>query len=370
MNDHVQLIEASELTTDHDEAWHQQRQGGIGSSEVYELLSGGALDVYHRKTRPRGKKRDPINTGQLRGRILEPHIAEWYGKATGRGVRRAGQRQHPDKPWARAEPDRIIFADASRSAGFQGTGVLEVKAPFSYIYREILEDGIRSATTCQLFHQMFVMGYSWGSFSAGNLESDPPMVAFDVQRDDPFIELLEEFIERFWFEHVVAMVPPDPDEWDVLGSALLRDVQDIRIEHVLLSDEELREHAEKYLEAHALLKDAEKMKAEHREPLESHMKALATQKVTETWADPYKVSLSPSKPSESLDVDRLMAHRPLNFDAFVRRFSDTLGVEGARQVAAELMIDLDDFKVTKERSPTFRVHQRKPKPHELAKSKK
>lgn len=352
----LETIDAGGLASSHAEAWHERRRTGIGGSDVWPILSGDALRIYHEKTRPHepGDEID-MNVDLLRGRVLEDVFANMWSGATGRKIRRLQSVRKKDAPWALVNVDRQVTA-----ANGHPTALLEVKSPRTWVYSGIIEGGYRDRTALQIQHGLYVTGYEEGFYVAGNLESTPPLVTFSIARDAELITRLAQLEERFWKEHVEAHVPPDNDEWNVLGQEVSTLLPKLHVDHVALRDTEFEWTAESYAAHRRIASTAVKQKDMDRDALVEHMAATdLDERISGRW----KVTYKKPKDRVSFDRDELARHRPIDRDLFTRWLSDAMGgiskeqysQEVCDQLCDQLRIDLSRFTTTKEQSPRLTV---------------
>jgi len=101
------------IETGSEAEWLEARRHGVTASEIAVVMGLSPYDspyaLYHRK---RGELPDVEDTDAMeRGRVLEPYIADRFGRLhpefalTGDGRRLY---RHPDRPWQMATPDRLI----------------------------------------------------------------------------------------------------------------------------------------------------------------------------------------------------------------------------------------------------------------------
>lgn len=359
----IETIGAAELIASHSPEWHERRRSCIGASDAYPILSGDALRIYYEKTRPYDPATEkPPNVHQVRGRLMEPVIGRLWAARTGRRIRRHRHRRKPGDEWLGCNLDYQVLAD-----GDQPTESLEVKAPMSFVYDSIVHGGFRESTAVQKMVQLAVTDYAQGHYVAGNLDRDdvPPIVTFSVLHDGPYLTMLVDLLRRFWHDHVLAMVPPDDDEWNVLGKELVESVPDLTIKQRVLEDVELALEAELYVKARSNRTKSEKMQKEHGALLKGHMQELELEEVT-TGGGRFKLTHRAPKPKEKFDPSTLCFHRPIDRDAFVRWCR--LMIEEGHMVlqggdldviADNLALDLSIFTSQEEQNKRLNVYELK-----------
>lgn len=97
--------------------WHAARAGGIGGSEIAAVLGlspyESRFSLWHRKAGIVGPQ--PDSDEKRRGHYLEPAVAAWFADQHPEyAVRTAGTYQHADRPWQRANPDRLLTVPRGR----------------------------------------------------------------------------------------------------------------------------------------------------------------------------------------------------------------------------------------------------------------
>jgi predicted phage-related endonuclease len=146
------------------------------------------------------------------GLYVEDFIADLYERQTGRPVVDLGAtaiQRHPEQDWLTATLDRVTTDERVP---------LELKSVQSYKIRwEDWWDGGPLHYQVQLQAQMAVTGAQWGSL-AGLFFPGVWLAYVDHQRNDRFIDAAIPVLKRFWFDHVLAKVPPDPKDFRDLSA--------------------------------------------------------------------------------------------------------------------------------------------------------
>lgn len=342
------------------------RQRGLGATDMPKILGldeygEDALDVYFQKTRDlEALESTEATIHQLRGHVTEPVAAELYwGFAHEKvgGPRREGRKApkeytHPDYPAFRVHCDYIIFADEERPEGLRGTGVLELKAPTVGRMENVVEEGMREAEHVQGMVETAVSRLEWVSFGFANLESRyGPIVVVDFESDPGVESFLLETGQRFWDEHVVPRIPPDPAEWAALmrsdeapelversGELVVVEEDDPRHEELARLCLESMTGSELKKEGEALDRNARKQVQEY---MEQHFE---TDKVELPGvARPIIIR---SRGRDSFRGDTLRSAMPIDRDAFLRWLVEqdiALGYGEPDEIADALKLDLDLF---------------------------
>lgn len=202
------------LSTDE---WLALRRTGIGASEAAAVLGvspyASPLRIWGEKV---GALAPPEETEAMRwGRLLEPVIADEYGRATGRTPLedpRALYRS-ADAPWMFATPDRLWH-------GARQTIVVEIKTTGSYGFDPLDELPVHFQVQCQ--HQLYVLGLDVASLVI--LVGGQRLYWRDLERNDAFIRVLVERLRDFW-RRVELLEPPEAtaDDREVLRALYPRD---------------------------------------------------------------------------------------------------------------------------------------------------
>lgn len=197
-----------------ENVWRAVRQQGAGGSDVAAILGmdphRGPLHVWLEKTGQARPERDArLERSARRGHRLEGLVAEFFAEETGLTVLDSpGTLQHVDHPHWIANPDRLTVPHGG--AHRDDLGVLECK---SRTWRSARSEGWNGdeapdRPAIQTHWYVTVTGYQYGHV-AGLIDDD--LVWFRLERDEELCGLLADAVDRFWHDHVVAGVPPEPD---------------------------------------------------------------------------------------------------------------------------------------------------------------
>lgn len=185
-----------------------RRAQGITATDVVALCGlskyRSPLDVYLEK---KGQGAGLTSTPARIGSRLEAVICDLYAEEQGPDVvlKEMGTCGHPTIPWALATPDREVLA------GWDDW-LLEAK---SRSYRTALDfgesgtDQVPPDVLAQVHWQMFVTGRQ--RCDVALLVDAHDFRVYRVPADAEAADLLRETAERFWFDHVLAEVPPQVD---------------------------------------------------------------------------------------------------------------------------------------------------------------
>jgi putative phage-type endonuclease len=223
------------------------RATGIGASEVGAICGlsyygdvgldgqriGGPHSVYLRK---RGLVLPSESTVATRlGHALERAIEPEYTWATRcaehpNGVTLAPlldandeplTMRHPDYPWALASIDRVRVTDlipveikcvTGKRSHYSDGDPCDWCGRSAAMHWGYNESSVPDDVLAQVQWQMFVCGAPWAHvcrFWAGNY--GPEFKIHTVKRSDEIVRFLFEKVRQFWFDHVVAGMPPEPD---------------------------------------------------------------------------------------------------------------------------------------------------------------
>ena len=194
-------------------AFDSERMSGVTSTDVASILGlsrwGTALSVYKAK---RGES--PVRTAGLSawmGTRLEPLVTELYTTANGIRLRADNlYHVHPKYPWFGCHLDRRTVGDPRH--------LVELKTRFSS--RGWGADGsadIPPDVWCQVQAQMAITGATRCDVAA--LFGNSDYRTYHILPDETFVTELIPTLESFWFNNVLAGVPPEPT-----GSAVDSDI--------------------------------------------------------------------------------------------------------------------------------------------------
>jgi putative phage-type endonuclease len=186
------------------EVWQEQRQKGIGGSDVAAILGLSKyrtpLDIYNQKVK--GEKTE-LSKPMFAGLMLEDTIAKWYMIETGKKVLNDNKiRIHKDYSFLLANLDRIILPENG-----EGRGVLEIKTAGAFASKN-WESEPPIEYTLQIQHYFDVTGFNWGEFAV--LVGGNDFRRYYIQRDQELIDLKNEKLLAFWNNHILTQTPPDP----------------------------------------------------------------------------------------------------------------------------------------------------------------
>jgi predicted phage-related endonuclease len=171
---------------------------GIGASECHHLFDlepyGCRRHLWYTKTRATPDFIFHGNTDTKRGTFLEPHVAELYKQATGRGLRQTRCWRHKRMPSWICHPDRII--NRPKDNHTKGPGILEIKCPSVRSFVKIRREGLPANWILQLQHSLGVSGLKWGAYAVFSAELWE-LIQFDAERDNELIATIERRVDDF-----------------------------------------------------------------------------------------------------------------------------------------------------------------------------
>ena len=185
------------------EKWLQCRKKGITGTDAGAITGMNpyvsAFSVYQDKITEETSDFD--NESMRQGRDLEEYVAQRFSEETGLKVRKANAIfQNEEHPIMLADFDRLIVG---QKAG------LECKTVSPYSADKWKDGAIPLHYQMQVQHYLAVSGYNCWYIAA--LIFGKEFIIRKIERDEEIIQYLIAIEERFWNEHVLARVMPDPD---------------------------------------------------------------------------------------------------------------------------------------------------------------
>ena len=175
------------------EGWFAERLGKPTASSFHRIItptgkSAAGTDSYINELVAElitGKRVEiPVTPAMQRGIDLEPKARQTYELITGQDVFEIGLCLHSDLDCG-ASPDGLVGND----------GLLEIKCPIASTMVGYLRDGddkLPSKYIPQCQGQLWITGRKWLDFVA--YHPDMRIVMARVERDEAYIELLEEYV--------------------------------------------------------------------------------------------------------------------------------------------------------------------------------
>lgn len=208
--------------------WLEWRRGGLGASDAAAVSGfsrfGSPWSVYVDKL---GLVDTDDTDDEIMefGRRFEAVAAPWFHERTGLYI--VGEQMwltKPDEEWARATPEGLV-AEIPEAAIDEVIGTFEVKAPVDWSLWQLgldaatIGDGAHAPIDYQVqgLWQQWVSGTdrTWFGVLHGRR-----FRIYELRQDGPDLALVVDQCRRFWFENVLAQVPPPIDGSDATASVL------------------------------------------------------------------------------------------------------------------------------------------------------
>lgn len=188
------------------EEWLKYRKQGITGTDAGAITGMNpyvsAFQIYQDKTTE--EITDFDNESMRQGRDLEDYVAQRFMEETGLKVRKANAiYQNEEHPVMLADFDRFIIG---QKAG------LECKTVSPYSSDKWKDGNIPLHYQMQVQHYLAVSGYDCWYVAA--LIFGREFIIRKIERDEELIQYLVAIEERFWNEHVLKSVMPEPDGTD------------------------------------------------------------------------------------------------------------------------------------------------------------
>lgn len=200
------------------EQWHEARRGGIGGSDIGAILG---LDKYrgprHVFEAKHGREDSGDSEAAWIGREIEGFIARLFSAKSGMAIADPpGTLAHVDHPWARVNVDRYALWDQAAQAV---AGPVECKNRSEYQLDD-WEDGVPYAAALQCHWAMAVGGWDVGYVAA--LVGGNKLRWHLIPRDEEMVGYLLDYCGRWYQQHVVEGLPPEPDGLETTKALLAR----------------------------------------------------------------------------------------------------------------------------------------------------
>jgi len=197
------------------------RRQGIGASEIAALAgeSKYATPIAIYEAKVLGAELEATYQMDL-GNELEEPIARIWAKQNERFLARLDTLKHATKPLALATPDRAVYrtiearGDARRlkTDVRDAEMILQVKSTnwrLAHLWGEEGSDRIPHEFLCQAHWEGSVAGVETVEFAVDFDKTK--LKRYRVRVSPAIFEGLYALAERFWYDHVLARVPPPPD---------------------------------------------------------------------------------------------------------------------------------------------------------------
>lgn len=185
------------------EKWLEMRKMGIGGSEISAIMNenpwSSPLQVYLDKL---GLSEPIEETDQmLFGRLLEPIVAQTFSERTGLKVKELKFfLTHDHHPFLIANVDRVIDHPE------WGRGILECKTTNAFKLADWQDGRIPKHYFYQVQHYLGITGYGYAYIAC--LIGGNTFRYARIERDQAFIDYLQQVAAEFWYNHIIPKVPP------------------------------------------------------------------------------------------------------------------------------------------------------------------
>ena len=292
------------------EKWLQIRKQGLTGTDIGAITGmnpySSAFQIYHDKVSEEIEEFD--NEAMRQGRDLEEYVAKRFMEETGLKVRRANAVfQNEEYPFMLADFDRLVVGE---EAG------LECKTVSAYSTDKWSDGRTPLHYLMQVQHYLAVSGYKVWYVAA--LIMGREFVIRKIERDEDLIRNLIIIEKRFWEDHVLARVAPDPDGSKAYSEMLLHLYQGDEKKEIQLFG--MKEQLFRRAEIERLVKKLET----EREQIDQNIK-LQMQDASYAVAEDYRISWVQSNQNR-IDAKRLKEEQPEIYNHYIkevtsRRFS-------------------------------------------------
>lgn len=201
-------------------SFHEERRGGLGGSDMGAILGLSPYRTPFQVWQEKTGRSEPF-TGNLQtrfGTYAEEFVAREYCERTGRRVQRYNAMlRHPEAPLI-GHVDRLVVPDGAKRASYRSEirtdRGLEAKTAHALAasrgddWGEDGTDQIPSAYLIQSAAYMALTGCEYWDLAC--LFGNSDFRIYHLRRDLELEAMLIDEASRWWRDHVVADVPPDP----------------------------------------------------------------------------------------------------------------------------------------------------------------
>lgn len=289
------------------EQYDRSKEIRLGGSDSPVVLGVSpfkdALTLYHQK---RGElPPEPETPAMLRGKYLEPVIADLYAEQTGRTLTQVAEATvHPDFDFIIGHPDRRIVGNRA-----SGTGVLEIKAPGLQVFSRAMREGLPQYCYVQLQKYIGLEDADFGAFAFFSAERWQ-LVHFDVERDDELIDMIYRADQDFW-QRIQESNPPPAAEATVvdlpkIGGAVFQ-----------LADQGFAEAVNDLRVAQQIETEAKSLVASAKGRIQDYM--LANDAEAIELPDEFRAYWKPQAGRVQIDAKRLKAEKPEVYEQYLKQ---------------------------------------------------
>jgi putative phage-type endonuclease len=216
------------------EDWLEKRRAGVGGSDVAALLghskTRGAYAVYVSKVAPVDVQPHANDEAAHWGNVLEPVVAAEFQQRTGYGLIEAKFLARSTRwPWLLATLDRWVQTQGPTTGGGtyseyvyasidRSDGLLEVKTQSAFKAHEWSGGQVPDWVLDQVQHYLAVTGFgrAWVAVLVGGQAYQH----VEVPTSPDYQAAIVEATARFWHDHIVYQVEPEPDGLDATTDAI------------------------------------------------------------------------------------------------------------------------------------------------------
>ncbi|MCU4393357.1 YqaJ viral recombinase family nuclease [Acinetobacter parvus] len=231
------------------------RKKGIGGSDVAAILGfspyKSPYQLWLDKT-GRSERKESQNESAHFGNLLEDVVAKEFSRRAGVKVQRVTQQLFLEEhPWALGNIDRaVINPDIAGNVRFKDGALttdrlLECKTASEYMSKLFGEEGsdqVPDYYLTQCLWYLLITGCKVIDLAV--LIGGNKFRMYRIERDEELIESIFKQVKAFWFNHVIADVPPDPTCFDdvlhrwsnhVVGKQVEADFEHIKLAEELIT---------------------------------------------------------------------------------------------------------------------------------------
>lgn len=307
------------MPADH-EAWLQERQKGIGSSDAGTIMGASPFSTPLRLWRQRMGLEPPVkeNRAMRFGHAFEPAVAEFFALETGSTIDYASEGDwmavDEQKPYLRVSPDRLFWPPGVEQVS-KNWRILEIKTTRKHVDK----DNPPLYWYCQVQYQMGVMGIKHAVIayltSAPNLDAD----WIEVEFNPAFFETLVSMIDKFWNVNILGGIEPEAT-----------DSQDAVIKYPTHTDDKSISGTDEILHACINLvelkkkkKDLEAAIAQNESMIRLAMQDAESLSYPDTKTGQQKIAVTYRSINETvLDEERLKKEHPEIYDSYSTKIFD------------------------------------------------
>lgn len=303
-------------------AWLRAREEGIGSSEVTILMGVNHYaknDRFHLYRRKKGLEPGIPETDKpwvdqeplWMGHLMEASVAEGFAQKTGAWIDPESEGDwiavRDDKPYMRVSPDRI-YVPAGKEHSRENWCICECKTSSVLID----PDNIPAYWTCQLQYQMGVMGIKHGAVAwiTGYPKLHHGYREFDFNPE--MYALIEQAIDEFWNENILAGVCPDPEHIEDMREFFRKEKATFKGK-ALTADDDLTHTFSRLCQIHEEMRDLETEEKNLSETMEKAI--MGYEGITDGEGSLIASRVPPAK-KKKLDLERLMEEQPGIYDDY------------------------------------------------------